>query len=116
VSILRACCRFYNKAFNCIPALREACIEHSQGQAFNTFLEQMAAKYEHDRLRADFWRRITDAKITLVSTDESSAVETTHDQSEAFLQQHTPTQQVAASCKLLHDVGHSTTICSCQLT
>ncbi|KAL0036571.1 hypothetical protein WJX79_000925 [Trebouxia sp. C0005] len=88
--------RFYNKAFKCVPAFREACIEHSQGQAFNTFLEQMAAKYEHDRLRADFWRRITDAKITLVSTDESSAVETTRDQSEAFLQQHTPTQQAEA--------------------
>ena len=64
----------------------------------------MAAKYEHDRLRADFWRRVTDAKITLVSTDESSAVETTHDQSVAFLQQHTPTQQVAASCRLHHGV------------
>ncbi len=89
-----------------MPALREACIEHSQGQAFNTFLEQMAAKYEHDRLRADFWRRITDAKITLVSADESSAVKTTHDQSEAFLQQHTPTQQVPASCKLLDIQRH----------
>jgi len=72
----------------------------------------MAAKYEHDRLRADFWRKITDAKITLVCTDESSAVETTSDQAEAFLQHHTPTQQVPASCKLLHGIGY----CSCQLT
>ena len=54
----------------------------------------MATKYEHDRLRADFWKRVTDAKISLVSTDEASDVETTTEQSEAFLQQHMPTEQV----------------------
>lgn len=62
----------------------------------------MATKYEHDRLRADFWKRVTDAKISLVSTDEASDVETTTEQSEAFLQQHMPTQQVLLLLKLQH--------------
>ena len=89
-----ACRRFYNKAFKCIPALREACIQHSKGQAFNSFLEEMAAKYEHDRLRADFWRRIMDDKISLLSSDEVADIETTKQESEAFLQQHMLGQQV----------------------
>ncbi len=93
-------CRFYNKAFKCIPALRGACVLHRKGQAFNTFLEQMAAKYEHDRLRSDSWRSIMDAKISLINNVELSDMETTKEESEAFLQQHTPSQQVLASLLL----------------
>ena len=58
----------------------------------------MAAKYEHDRLRADFWRRVAEAKITLISSNDLSDTETTKEQADAFLQQHTPGQQVAAFC------------------
>ena len=91
-----SCCRFYNKAFGCIPALRKACIEHNQGKAFNTFLEQMASKYEHDRLRADFWKRVMEAKISLISNDELADVEISKQEAEAFVKQHTPSQQVQA--------------------
>lgn len=87
-------CRFYNKAFGCIPPLREACIEHKKGTAFNTFLEQMASKYEHDRLRADFWKRVMEAKISLISNDELADVGVSRQESEAFVKQHTPGQQV----------------------
>lgn len=87
-------CRFYNKAFGCIPALREACIQHKKGQAFNTFLEQMASKYEHDRLRADFWKRVMEAKISLISNDELADMGVSRQESEAFMKQHTPGQQV----------------------
>lgn len=90
------CRRFYNKAFGCIPALRDACIQHQKGTAFNTFLEQMASKYEHDRLRADFWKRVMAAKISLISHDELADT-VTKQESEAFLQQHTPGQQVQPS-------------------
>lgn len=58
----------------------------------------MAAKYEHDRLRADFWKRVTEAKISLISSDELADMPTSKQESEAFLQQHTPGQQVR--CRL----------------
>ena len=91
-----SCCRFYNKAFGCIPTLRKACIEHKKGKVFNVFLEQMASKYEHDRLRADFWKRVMEAKISLISNDELADVEVSKEESQAFVKQHTPSQQVQA--------------------
>ena len=94
LELLVPCCRFYNKAFGCIPALREACIEHKKGVAFNTFLEQMATKYEHDRLRADFWKRVMEAKISLMNSDELADMQTSKQESEAFLQRHTSGHQV----------------------
>ena len=100
-------CRFYNKAYGCIPALREACIAHKAGAAFNTYLEQMAAKYEHDRLRADFWKHVMDAKISLISADELAEVGTSKQEAEAFLLQHTPGQQVldlVCVYIVLHDI------------
>lgn len=89
-----ACCRYYNKAFTCIPVLRRACIEHKKGKAFNLFLEQLASKYEHDRLRADFWKRVMEAKVSLISNDEQADIEVSKQESEAFAKQHTPSQQV----------------------
>ena len=88
------CFRFYKKALSCIPGLRGACVEHNKGQVFNTFLEQMASKYEQDQLRADFWRKVTDDQISLVSSDEASDVQTSNQQSEDFLISHTHQQQV----------------------
>lgn len=89
-----ACCRYYNKAFTCIPSLRRACIEHKKGKAFNTFLEQLASKYEHDRLRADFWKRVMEANISLIHNDEQADIEVSKQESEAFARQHTLSQQV----------------------
>ena len=96
------CCRFYRKALSCIPVLRGACIEHKKGQIFNAFLEQTAAKYEHDQLRADFWRRLIDDKISLINSDEASDVETTKQQSEDFLKQHTHQPQVHSQPYTIH--------------
>lgn len=99
-------CRFYNKAFGCIPALREACIEHKKGTVFNMFLEQMASKYEHDQLRADFWKRVMEAKISLISDDELADVGVSRQESEAFVKQHTPGQQVNSRLLLCSQSNH----------
>ena len=56
----------------------------------------MASKYEHDRLRADFWKRVMEAKISLISNDELADVEISKQEAEAFVKQHTPSQQVQA--------------------
>ncbi|KAL3159758.1 ATP-dependent DNA helicase II subunit 2 [Trebouxia sp. C0009 RCD-2024] len=96
--------RFYNKAFGCIPALREACIEHKKGTVFNMFLEQMASKYEHDQLRADFWKRVMEAKISLISDDELADVGVSRQESEAFVKQHTPGQQAETQAAAPMDV------------
>ena len=74
--------------------LRIACTENSKGQSFNAFLEQMAARYEHDKLRADLWARVTDTQVSLVSQDEASDVDVTKQASEEWLKKHTPGPKV----------------------
>lgn len=89
-----ATCRFYQKAAGCIPVFRAACVEHAKGQIFNRFLEQMAAKYEHDKLRADFWARMTDSRISLISDDEVADTGISKQTADDWLKQHTPGPKV----------------------
>lgn len=74
--------------------LRSACIQHKQGETFNTFLEQVATKYEDDKLRADFWKRILDAEISLISKTDLPSIDLTQHAADEWLKKHTPDPQV----------------------
>ncbi|KAK9814489.1 hypothetical protein WJX72_006674 [[Myrmecia] bisecta] len=85
--------RLYNKARDCLPPLREACIQHGQPKAFNDFLHKLAADYEHSRLRADFWKRVHTAGVTLISEDEAAGAGVSKSEALDFLRQHGPAAQ-----------------------
>lgn len=74
--------------------LRSACIQHKQGETFNTFLEQVATKYEDDKLRADLWKRVLDAEITLISKTDLPSIDLTQHAADEWLKKHTLDPQV----------------------
>lgn len=82
--------------------LRAACIEHKQGGTFNTFLEQVASKYENDKLRADFWTRITDSKVSLISKTEVADVDVTEQAADEWLKKRTLSSKVCYQQPCMH--------------
>ena len=55
-------------------------------------------RYEHDRYKAGFWRRVADASITLISDNEAGQSVGTSTQAAAdFLAQHSAQRQVQIS-------------------
>ena len=58
----------------------------------------MAAKYKQDKLRADFWARIADTRISLISDDELPNIGTSKQASDDWLKQHAPGPKVGVAC------------------
>lgn len=59
--------------------MRTAAEERERGQTFNTFLADLASKYEHDRQHRKFWQFIVDEGIMLIGSPEEA---------ESFYKQH----------------------------
>ncbi|XP_074656219.1 X-ray repair cross-complementing protein 5-like isoform X2 [Tubulanus polymorphus] len=59
----------YQKAFDCVRALREQCAKNSEVDFFNRFLREMKDTMA-DKNRKDFWDKIVSDKLTLISHSE----------------------------------------------
>ena len=60
---------------------------------FNSFLEELAAKYEHSETQAGFWTMLMAERVTLISAAEAEDG-VPEEQAQDFLKQHTPGLQV----------------------
>jgi len=72
--------QFYQKAIECLMALRRGCVIEAESEKFNTFLRTIKSQYDAPgKKRQDFWEFIKLKKISLITqleSDESSVSET----------------------------------------
>lgn len=61
----------YQKAIECLAALREACVNEDEAQKFNLFMEILKKKYTAGSNK-DFFDLIVQERISLITKDESS--------------------------------------------
>ncbi|EFA77444.1 ATP-dependent DNA helicase [Heterostelium album PN500] len=76
--------QFYQKALECVVALRRGSIKESESLVFNQFLRELRDYYESKK-RDDFWQLIVTNQIGLITNDESDDSEITEKESKEFL-------------------------------
>ncbi|EGG24234.1 ATP-dependent DNA helicase [Cavenderia fasciculata] len=76
--------QFYQKALECVVALRQGCIKESESDAFNTFLQELRDYFESKK-RDDFWQLLVTWKITLINDQESDTSSVSEEESKKFL-------------------------------
>lgn len=64
--------RNYDKAIKAVLAMRNAAEERGHDQKFNTFLMDIAGRYEHDRQHSSFWQSIVKERILLLGNAEEA--------------------------------------------
>ena len=85
----------YEKAFECLKHLREACVKEDEAPAFNRFLERVKDQFGNGAHRA-FFEMLIQSKVSLITNDESNISSTvTTAESREFLkvQIQRPTQK-----------------------
>lgn len=70
--------------------MRTAAEELDRSQTFNTFLEELASKYEHDRQHRNFWQFIIRERVMLVGNPEEA---------ESFFKQHSGAKVCPGRCE-----------------
>mmetsp|Transcript_36911 Transcript_36911/g.56520 ORF Transcript_36911/g.56520 Transcript_36911/m.56520 type:complete len:172 (-) Transcript_36911:54-569(-) len=76
----------FEKAFDCLRAMRESCVKEDEAGKFNDFLEMLRARFSARGKLDFFMAQIVKNKMTLITSDESeySSVITAKE-AEAFL-------------------------------
>jgi len=59
----------YDKALDCLVALREGCVVEQEAEAFNKFLVDIK-KFFRGNKHDGFWLRIVEKRISLITSDE----------------------------------------------
>jgi ATP-dependent DNA helicase 2 subunit 2 len=63
--------QYYQKAFDCVQALRKGCIKEEEADKFNTFMKRIKTQFSTGK-RKDFWEGfIVRNSVSLISSDES---------------------------------------------
>ena len=85
----------YDKAIDCLLALRESCISEDEAPTFNKFMEQLKERYSTGQHR-DFFQMLVKRKLSLITCYESELSSiVTPQEAEQFLteQSKAPTKQ-----------------------
>ena len=61
----------YQKAIECLKALRETCVKEDEGAAFNKYMEKLKKKFQSGDNK-DFFEQLIKKKISLITSKESS--------------------------------------------
>lgn len=75
--------QYYNKALNCLIALRKGCIDEEESESFNKFLRRIKTMYSTGK-RKGFWELIKKNKLNLISSDECPDSNVTNEMIEKF--------------------------------
>jgi ATP-dependent DNA helicase 2 subunit 2 len=67
---------YYEKAIQCLHALREGCIQEGEPTTFNIFMNDLKKLFK-GKQRDDFWQRIVEQHISLITVDESPETDVT---------------------------------------
>lgn len=95
--------QFFDKAIDCIRALREGCLQNDESESFNAFLRKfrdqciLESAAPSGRPKPEFWDRIVNAGITLISNEEAKDSKTTAEEARKFLAEDTSAQDLDVS-------------------
>ncbi|TPX62530.1 hypothetical protein PhCBS80983_g00274 [Powellomyces hirtus] len=93
--------QLYDKAFNCLVALRNACVIQEEPVAFNKWLSELKRDLtigDHPE-HTPFWERVRESQITLIPHDEEGETSVTAQDAEEFLAKPEDGQQPAAAAE-----------------
>jgi len=60
----------YEKAFDCLKTLREACVKEDEGAVFNKFMEKMKKQFASGEHKG-FWEKVKANRVSLITNEES---------------------------------------------
>lgn len=86
--------QLYEKAVDCLKALRTGCVREEEADAFNAFLRKLRASHEGKR-RDAFWQLVVTAGLTLIHEEECEDSPVTKAEADEFLT--APSQEVEDS-------------------
>ncbi|CAF0990776.1 unnamed protein product [Didymodactylos carnosus] len=80
---------FYLKALACLIGLRETCIQKLEPNVYNDFIRNLK-KWLQTIARKDFWDKIVQEKLTIISSNECIESNVFPAEAESFLAEDTP--------------------------
>ncbi|KAJ3055533.1 X-ray repair cross-complementing protein 5 [Rhizophlyctis rosea] len=89
--------QLYPKAMDCLVALRAGCAKEDESDTFNSWLRElkrMLTQGAHTR-HSEFWRRVVEKKITLITKEEAGDSNVARGEAEEFLQEEETTTATA---------------------
>lgn len=92
----------YDKALECLAAMREVCIQQSETDHWNGVIATFRANFQ-GQLRHDFWMKIKGARLTLIHEEESPDSDVTRAEAEEFLKEVQPAQDVSVSHQMMDE-------------
>lgn len=60
----------YDKAFECLKAMRETCVKEDEAVTFNIFLHEFKKEFSSGQ-HQPFFQRLINERISLITVDES---------------------------------------------
>jgi ATP-dependent DNA helicase 2 subunit 2 len=75
---------YYDKAIECLDALRSGCLQEGEVGNFNNFMNDLK-KFFRGKRRNDFWERIVSKDISLITMDENAESDITGEDAVRFL-------------------------------
>lgn len=75
---------YYGKAMDCVKALREEAVRHSETEMFNSFLRELKNDLIGTRY-SPFWDKVVSEEVTLISSSECSDSSVTQDEAKQFI-------------------------------
>lgn len=88
---------YYDKALECVKALRKACLEYHMERKFNDFLNLLKEGLLFNGGHHEFWDKLIQNRVSLVTKDESNDVQLSTQDAEAFLSSLPSLQSASAS-------------------
>lgn len=73
---------YFNKALECLVALREACVREEESANFNAYLLESKGRWGDGR--SDFWPLVVSKEVTLISSDEADDSEVSPEEAAGF--------------------------------
>jgi len=86
---------YYRKAVDCLEALRKGCLANSDSDTFNLFLSNTVKDQFSVGPHTSFWDEVVTRKVTLISSEEDFAVDTSPEEAIQFLHQDEDEQAAA---------------------
>ncbi len=94
---------YYIKALDCLKVLRDSCIDEDEVDQFNEFLQLLKQDYPKEKY-SDFWRLISDNRITLISKKENVKSLVSEEEANEWLDSLNKKEVISATLNELDDL------------
>lgn len=94
---------YYIKSMECLKILRDYCISEDEPELFNFFLEQLKHDFPKEKF-SDFWKLVSDNRITLISSEENVKSKLTTGECKAWLEHLNKKEVITSTLKDLDEM------------